>query len=257
MAAEKEKIMNQSMRTITLKLAAGTRDEITAPGNFLHLVESGAAVDIELDNGMRLQDVLAGTWAEPGEFKRIAFYSDTAQTIKILVARGRAGVFRVNGEVSVISGEVTRSKAGVAFWGSGGAVGAAGQYPVVQLFNPVASTRRVIVDQLLVSLGGVAGIVHVGQYDTAVTNFTRNPRNKSIGGANSGSEIRWLSATSSIEGAGLPGSIAHAAYDVDADGVSMEMSEPMILEPGRGVIVVGGTVASTVRAVFQLWEEAV
>lgn len=104
------------MKTITIDLVAGVRKNIYVLGDFFHLLETSAALDIEFISGGNVVDTAYqmefGFNAKPeGGFTELGFTSATNQTIKIMVGQGDAGYDRLTGTVQIIAqqGSVTQT----------------------------------------------------------------------------------------------------------------------------------------------------
>lgn len=242
----------QEMKTLTLKLKAGERNNIMSPGSFLYLVESTAAVDFEIDSGKYLSGMLAGTWAEPGDFSRIGLTSAVDQTIKLLVSNGRAGVFRVSGEVSVIDGSASRVKEARSFWTTGSSTASAGQYPHVQLWNPAASGKNVIITSLALDALATGQSITLGFSSVALTTIGGAAKSKLQGAADSVAELR----NQSIASVTVP--VIHTAFSILANDTKLiPLLDPIIVKPGFGYSAAGNTVATTIRGNWQHYEEAI
>lgn len=164
-----------------------------------------------------------------------------------------AGVVIVNTvPVLTIDSRKTRTIAGQAFMGVGGAGPTGAQYSHVQLFNPAASTIRAIVEQILVT-SDVAGAIELYRWDTVLTSLISQAPNKYMGApAPSICELR-----SQLAGALLGTGPAFCVERVQANitAPAILFSEPIVLTPGHGLLVIHGTVAVALNATFEFFEE--
>lgn len=226
-------------------------------GNELSITEAAYPVQIELRKGGTVISVASGVM--PGDYIRgIEFdyfriiNGSVAQYVGILLSSGTAGSNRINGEVSVISGEVVRSAAGVSFWGGSAAGPVAAKYTHMQLWNPVASTKNLVVNQLSFSAGSATGDFNVRYSGTPLANLYAVPNalSKSLGASVSVAENR-VDQLSSVIGTMLGGAFVAAAVTQ-----TFSMTEPIIVRPGTGLMVVNMTVNVYGMAMFQFYETA-
>lgn len=94
------------MRTLSINLTAGQRKNIYAAGNFMHLMETTGAINIEfIQDGKILgtaESVEYGFRGNPEDgFTELGFYSATTQTIKIYVGVGDGAYERMTGIVTI------------------------------------------------------------------------------------------------------------------------------------------------------------
>lgn len=119
------------MKTLNITFTAGQRIPLNLVGDYLHLLETTAGIDIDfLRNGAVIgtaSNMEYGFFSKPaGGFDGLAFTSATIQTIKIAVGIGEGGYNRTTGAVS-ITGTVPVSG---AFWQSVQPVSLQGVQPV-------------------------------------------------------------------------------------------------------------------------------
>ena len=96
------------MKTLSIDLVAGERKNIYALANFLHILETTAAIDIEFINGGNVYgtalQVEFGLKAKPeGGFTELGFTSATTQTIKIYIGVGDGSYDRITGNVALLN----------------------------------------------------------------------------------------------------------------------------------------------------------
>jgi len=243
------------MKPYSFALAANTPMDVQVGGEYFLLDEAPYPVDVEFfgaSNVKRdesLDDADAGTWAVPREgFSWLRLTSATAQTVTFYVGRGRVGKFRISGEVSVISGELTRTLGGVAFAFAAGTGPVAGQYSHVQLWNPVGSGKRIVVSSI-VGHGNPANNMQVRTHSVALATLVGNPISKLAGGAGSVMEVRTENNAAALGGTLL------GFFVNGSNSFQLPLVEPIVLPPGRGVIVAGTTVNALTHASMNYWEE--
>lgn len=134
----------------------------------------------------------------------------------------------------------------------GGAVSA--EYSHVQMFNPIANTKKLIVSNISAShSAGVKTNMIFAKYSTALS--TVDPSygevNKKFGNATvSGAEARIQTQAGIITG-----DILWVGGVADNTLIELLMDEPVILSPGEGFMVRTSLVNTTVRASFQYHSE--
>ena len=189
----------------------------------------------------------------PG-FDYMEVTSAVAQTLDLKVLRGDAGSDRITGNVSIISGELARVKSGVAFLGGGYQAAVGGQISHVQLWNPAGATRRIVTKLTLGAL--VATSLYIGRNAAQLANasalFGASPLNKLSTGAASTS-LNRMEANAAAIGTAL----AQAGVIAGYVPFVYTPTEPLILEPGSGVIVRNSVANADVLATWDFWEEPV
>jgi hypothetical protein len=139
------------------------------------------------------------------------------------------------------------SRSGKAFYGGDAATAAASNYGHVQLINPAASGKVVVVRRAA-GLIGVNGAVYLSRWSTAVGSNSTNPANKVEGGAAPSAQVRTYLNTS-ITGA------VHMVFNLLANQpFEFLRFGPVILDQGVGIIIAGGAVNAVVGGNFE-WEE--
>lgn len=240
-------------------MAAGQDWRLNIAGDFFRLSGAQWPVSVALVKDLRIVGVmtnmLAGDYVRDIDFDGVIITNGSVgQDVSVQIAGGGAGSDRVMGEVSVIDGGKFRTLGGKAFWGSYTKVPSAGNYPAVQLWNPVGSGVRLCVEQLMFGNYTATGIVlfHIGINNVA-GDTPRSPLSKLSGGAASVAEMRVK------EGAALW--MPAGAYFGDvyqAVGQSMPPftpKEPFVINQGSG-LVVEGDVSKTISVNFEFYEEA-
>lgn len=245
------------MRTFSETFDAGETIRLSVSGSrYFRLLTTSypVSIDFRRDNralGQQSTDVESGYYAIPGGgFDEISITSATAQTVKFAIATGEGGYDRISGEVSVISGEVSRSEAGLAFMGGAAQAAVAAQYSHVQIWNPAANTKNLIVNEVLVAADS-PGVIALRGSAVALTTLDGNPSSKKIGAAASTSEIR-RQTNAAILGTGQGFSQTPVLVNT---AFRIPLVEPFIVAPGFGLLAYHETVNSTLRASFQFYEK--
>lgn len=245
------------MKPYSIALAANEALDVQVGGDFFLLDSAPQAVSFAFfgPTNMRrdetLESALAGDWVRPKDgFAWVKITNGAvAQTVRFYVARGEVGRFRVQGEVSVISGELTRSNAQRGFLGSGASTAVAAQEGHVQLWNPAGSGKRLIVNQISLVLGG-ASHMYIGHHNVALANLDTAPSNKRLSGAATIAELRNQTQAGGI------GTIIMSLYIATAnESFIFRPTEPLVVPPGLGLTLRHGTVNSLIQGSFDFFEE--
>lgn len=248
------------MRTITETWAAAESKTFTIRGGRFEILESAYPVDVSFqdDNGAELtngkaQNIGAGSYRD-APFGRLVITSSQAQQIKILISDGDAGTRSIAGTVQVVDGGKARTLAGVAFFGYTYSGSQNGNFAHAQILNPEGSGVRMVIEQI--GVGAFADdVVRLGSYGTALANLHAvTAQNKHVGaGAASVAQMRWQ------EMAGL---LAINTWMMDIyvkakQTQTIKLSEPIVLNPGRGLVVQGYLANATVNANYEWYEEKI
>lgn len=237
-------------------LSANQQIKHSIAGNFLRIAEAQYPVTIEILSGNRvvgsMTNMQAGDYVRDFEFDGYVLTNGAAaQNVTLQICGGGVGSDRVMGEVSVINGELSRVKANSCFCGMGSSAGVAGQYSHVQIWNPAASGKNLILNKisaLFVTNSG-AGI---NVSSAPLTNLTGKGVSKYLGGVASVGEIR-----NQTNAAALGTQVLNFGIEVSGGSKDFPFSEPFVIPPGRGVIVQCGGVNISIYGSFQWNEEAI
>ncbi len=240
-------------------LGAGQMWRASIAANEIRIAEAFWPVSVELRRGGRTigtaSNMLAGDYVRGVDFDEwVVINGGNPQTVTVKLASGQSGSDRIAGEVSVISGEVQRSKSGASFWGGGGISAAAGVYSHCQLWNPVASPKLLVVRQIMVTGGpGVAGGFNIMSSSSPLASLfsTANALPKKLGGVVSVAENRIENNAVKL------GGFLAGIYTMAGESKTFTLAEPIIVSPGYGLIVVGYQVNQYSSCIFQFYEEAV
>lgn len=214
---------------------ADTRIIVRADGGLYAILKPGQAV--RLPDGLRV-----GNWRIENYLKA----ANIAGTVSI--GEGWIDDNTITGDVNVIDGGLSRALSGLAFIGTDVCSAAAAQYPHVQLWNPAESGKNVYVPAFSVSVA-VAQVVNVGSLTTGITTTAADFGPKLFGAAAGVASVRSQSIgtiviTKKINGMFIA---ANGSYD-------FQLREPIVLGPGVGLVLVGGTVNTTITGNFEWFE---
>lgn len=263
------------MKVKALTLVAGVEVSLGA-GNFFMLVDTTAPVSVRVMRGGSVveegEDVEAGYKAErPPWFEGDALYfddarivSDTAQTIRYGQSLGYGGYDRSLGEVTS-EPKLTQSTAapvgldalvdnGFCFCGNVERAAVAAEYPHLQLFNPAANTKTLYVDAIVASQG-LAGVLALKTYDTALTTLVAASAviNAKMGSSAGTAELRTDSLAAQVTDSNIQNNIQALVCAAEAPQYFV-LPYPIILQPGKGIVVLPAAVNQSLYASFR-WRE--
>lgn len=243
---------------LTQYLSAGQVWRLTIAADFFRIAAAAWPVKVRILKAGRILGEMdgwqAGDFVRDVEFDAVEVEAGAiAQAVTVQIAGGGVGSDRVLGEVSVISGEVARTDAGVAFFGSTSVSAVPGQYSFVQLWNPAGTGKSAVVTKVLVgstsaalaSISVRANQVALGATDVGAPNGSA----KKIGAPTSQCEVRnGASATYPVSER-----IAWALFSAGVGTGQVEFNEPVIVEPGRGLVVVASEADRGIAGSFEYW----
>lgn len=249
------------MQYFDISIAANAARQINAPGRFLRYY-SGSAGGADESILVRVGGLsgAGGVILKPGQSLKLPAAVDSwylsnfanASTITGRVVIGMAVLDddRVTGEVSVINGEVQRVMGGKCFVGLATQAASAGNFSHGQLWNPAGSGKNLILTKITPMVSPAAGIA-VQRHNAALTTLIGNGYNKLLGNAVSTAELR-----SQLNAAQIGTNFANFGLGTATDSKEVPFSEPIVIPPGFGVIVVPGVVNIAVWPNYQWTEEA-
>lgn len=247
---------NLVFEKLTQTLAASETWRLRIVADYFRLSASNYPVNVRLFRDNRelgaMANFQAGDYVAGVAFDQIAIENgSTAQSVTAQLAGGGVGSDRVLGEVSVISGEVSRSEAGVSYGGYGEQPAVAANYPHVQLWNPLGSGKNLIVNEVAASSGN-GGQLFLASHNAAIGSLAAYQASaKKFGGSASVAQLR-NGALAAFVGTYLFGAWwgPNALYTV-------ALTEPYVIPPGQGLLALNSVVNTTVMCGFQYYEKAV
>jgi hypothetical protein len=175
---------------------------------------------------------------------------------KVVIGDGRIDDNTLSGVVSTLDGSKARTLAGMAF-ASTNATGipAAGKFAMLQLWNPAASGKRLVIESI--SLLGGAGAVAVNVVTTNVQTgalLPGNPAPKLAGLGVATSVAAWYFDITTQTVAPVASNVMFQ-FDAQASSVfPFQPKEPVVIPPGCGMLF-GANAAATNLAVMLEWYE--
>lgn len=242
--------MARAAQIYEFNLAANQSVELLVEGGFYKLLAASGNVKVSREGGSSIGPLLPGQ-GERLNFKRLTIQdiSGAANTIDILVADESFVDTRIYGNVQVIDGGRLITMNGDAFGGWAQLGGTAGNYTHLQLWNPAGRTKNIALSKIIIGSGTGSPVLQLRWYATPLATLWANPNSKKLGAANSTAELRnETPATIYGNGANLKvWGIANTPYP-------FEFKEPLIIQPGMGLVVVNDTVNSHAYACFDFYE---
>lgn len=231
--------------------------EFHGPGRWLRVLDATGPVAVAFD------DEAMGDRMEPGQsvnepegFKkvRVTDLAGEMNAVRVVVSDGFHSDDRLqfSGVIDVRNVDAfynSRVLAGVACVGGSAVQAVAGEYGFVELYNPLASGKNLIVTRALAALGAVGGLKLMSYSDTRGGSQI-SPLNKYIGGALPAGEMRVGSSPSYV-GDQLYSNIAQ---DKDTQEMIRPDCYPFVVPPGHSIAVVGQLANTVLWSNFE-WEE--
>lgn len=242
-------------------LTSGLTDVvIESPGDFLYIDQASTGV-VSVELNMRQGGTLAPILLAAGgsiecDFSSVKLTASAQinKTVRVVIGNGArinsgANINASSMSVSVVDGGKARTDLGKSYMGYGYQAPVAAQYSHVQLWNPSTSGMNVYVEKMLISLG-VAGGIFVAKYNAALTALSSSLVSKNTTAAASASQLR----TEANAGALYSGILC--ALTIPAGTPFMlEFTEPVLLKPGYGLIVLNQTVNRDLAVCPEIFEE--
>ena len=251
----------QSTGDISLTTAI-TDQILPLKGDFLYIDQASTGsvyVELNAKQGGTLAPVLlaAGGSIEipDGGFNSIKInaVAQLNKYVRIIVGngariKGGANVNASSMSVSVVDGGLLRTQDNSAFIGYSAAGALAANYTQVQLWNPAGSGKRLVVEKIS-SFCSVAASMSVGYHTAAYANVIGNAASKSVAGAASVAEMRYMQGAATYTGAWF-------SKQTPANTTTPEeLREPIIIPPGYGLVVRNTTVNQDLGAYFEFFEQ--
>lgn len=247
----------QFLEIISQAFAAGETKIFQVSGQYFELLDAPYPVNVRLtDRTGAVRGLMSAAEASffmrSTDFETIELVSPNAQTIRFMYGSAEAGTRRSTGLVQVVDGDKARALA-ASLYSGGVAIGAVvGQFPYVQLWNPPASGRNLVVPACNLS-SSVAGMGIIG-FSTAqrATDATASAaRNKRLQSAIGVAQLRVeTNASGGSNGFYTAQVLALTTFPWRPTG-------PIIVPPGVGLEAYINVVNTTFSAAYEWYEEVV
>lgn len=202
--------------------AAGSADtsiKVVMPG------AKGGELILQIGQGFKI----------PESYERLIVSNNLNQGIilgQLVIADGEFFDHRVIGTVSVVDGGYNRTKTNVSFMAGIGIGAVAGQVSELELWNPPASTKNLILKKVVIAVS-VSGQVGVLGTTVALPTAAGAPGTKNI---NSGTTSQGLCKTNNAV-TGTAGQALGTLYLAAGTPYTHEFDEPLIIQPGTGLLL--------------------
>lgn len=242
--------MARAARIYDFTLTAGGSFNLLVEGSYYRLLTSTGAIEVRRSDGSVVGPLLAGQGEKDQEFKRLTLVdkSGANNTGTIVIADGTFVDDRITGEVSVIDGELARSKAGLAYSTSAQITAVAAQFSIHELWNPAGSGKRVIVSDIASSyaLQSYYQVIKTTALIIAAVGATSKSSSGAVSTARAGS-----TTVAALTGALVDNVLASAYLPI-----FRTFKQPYTLEPGSGLIIASGQPNIAQFSTMQFTEEA-
>lgn len=241
------------MELLTIALAANQTQQFAKAGTYFEVTDADYPVTIDFtgQNGSltdTMRNALSGLYLEDPYSSFSITNGATAQTVRVLVMEnGRGGSRRQPGVVSVVDGGKARTLAGVAGFGSVASAAAATFRSYVQIWNPPASTNRLVVESVFLS-SPTAGSFELRTHNAALVTLNGSPLSKRNQDILSSIEFRSNNTSAATFGQGLINTYLQAATTLQ-----LSFKEPLILDPGFGCLAVPVATNVEIRAGWEFY----
>lgn len=236
-------------RIYDFTLGPGGMQQLPVVGDFFKVINALGAIHVNVDTGASL-DLMPGQGLREFSFNTLTITdkSGAANAGKILVGFSSMIDDRVTGEVAVIDGGKARTLSGSAFFGSSGVNAVSGTYAHVQLENPAASGKRVVLEQVVLSIA-TDSMVSMRSGYAALASSSGGAASKLIGGAASAAVRRQENIAAMI---GTP--LTHFLIGASRP-LPVKFAEPIVIAPGGFVTLASQTLNTNLFAAWEFFEE--
>jgi len=233
------------------QLAPGASQTIDVKGRFFKYKAGTGLIRVRTSLG-GFVDVLPGQGIENVNFTSltIADRSNAANVGSILAGDFDFRDDRISGSVEVIDGGRTRTLAGAAFLGGNNQVAVGGVVSNVQIWNPPASSKIVVVKEVSFS-GDIGGLHSIKSGNSVATTVSGNGTSKRIGGSVSAAQL-------CIQTGVLPAmAYLYSVQGSPNQNYTKVFQEPVVLMPGFGLFVTSTNLGENLFTNFEWVEEPV
>ncbi|OXY50506.1 hypothetical protein P730_19375 [Salmonella enterica subsp. enterica serovar Enteritidis str. SHSE004] len=249
------------MMNFPLNLAVGAAQPVSQVGNYVYYKAGsagGADPSIKVKTDLGDEYILMpgqGFRLDKRTFTNLQVTNAAGQATIIgmlLIADGGFFDNRTTGSVEVVDGGKARTLAGSAFVGYGFQGGSAGNISQVMLWNNGNGLKSLFVEQISIFVG-----------NTAVQGIGMRSASASIGGTMVTAKSKKLGSTDSttaeiryISGA-LGGTVADTMMNLTQGTSIFKCSEPIVIPPGKGLLLFNGVANDSLGVNFEFFEEVV
>jgi hypothetical protein len=240
----------KSARMYDFTIPANGSFQLNVEGEYVRIMSSTGNVELVTET-YRIGPIAAGQGQANTPFKRLTINDKSGVANKgvILVAASDFVDQRIAGEVSIIDGSKYRALAGGAFTAHLFAPASAGNFSGVQLWNPVASGKNIIIEQIIPYITG-------GLYLQVVMSAVQLPAGiaANIGNKKSGGPLPGGLAL--ITSASLTAVAPLATFGI-GNTTQYKPVNPYVLTPGYGLNLASPTLNIDCGAEIEFFEESI
>lgn len=257
----------------TLALGADEAREVALTGEYfeirnalfpillIELLDRSGGVICRMDNPEQ------SDFVRPGKYDTVRITNGpTAQVIKHFYGTGDAGSRRTSGlvridgtsAVSVVDGEKSRTLMGGMFSGSPNCIPGAAANAIVQLWNPAASGKNLIVGSLEIvapAAGALTGLVYTVAAQSPTDQTSGRAANNLSGAAIGVGQVR-VDAASVIPGV-FANNLLRTMSAAASQAAGWKVRGAVVVPPGKGLTIAATAVNLQLIANFEWFEEAV
>ena len=242
----------------------GASFPVASPGRFLYYL-SGSAGGADSTIAVRAGNTGQSVLLKPGQSVRLADSDKTVDTWfisnyakaqpilgQLLVGDGFFDDNRISGSVEVSDGGKARTLGGSAFVGYALQAGTAGNLSQVMLYNNGNGNKNLFIEQISIFVG-TSAVQGIGMRaaSASIGGTLVTPKSKKIGSADSATaEIRCVSGA-------VGGTVADTMMNISPSATIFKCTEPILVPPGKGLLLFNGVANDSLGVNFEFFEEAV
>jgi len=236
-------------------LAANGGQQIDVKGKFFKYISGIGRIRVRINKGGYV-DLLPGqgVWNVDFETLNVSDRSGAVNAGTILAGDFDFHDDRITGTVDVVDGGKYRTKAQIAYSSSVRAGNVGAMFATVQLWNPPASGKNIVVEAIGVTsvLGGTIALLAASNSALANLRATPGSKLKQAGVAASVAVTRY----EQLAAQGIVTSDLQYAMGANSN-VDKKLVEPIVITPGYGLNVSSETANVDIAASFEYYEEPV
>lgn len=231
-------------------VAANGAQFIDVAGKFFKYKSGIGAIRVRNSTGGYV-DILPGQGVSGLEFSSLSVTDISGAANKGVLLAG-AYEFRddrISGDVNVIDNSKAVSESGMVFYDGQGVAAVVGQTSYVELFNPVASGKKIAISSYEITTD-VSGWVALGKYLTDTNNGSKFMTSKLFGSAAGIGKLNC--GTNAVP---LVNTADGFVRMLTANSPFVrQLREPIVLKPGFGYLIQAGTINAALTVAFETTE---
>lgn len=222
-------------------------------GDYFKVKSSTGSLTVIGDTFGNLSGLLAGQGLRDTNFSRLTLVDETGAQNSgfLLVSDGTFIDDRVTGEVSVIDGELAKTKSGNSYIAFASILAVAAQNSYLELFNPAGSNKRLIISDIVSSSSSVAAAA-INKI-TATMGAAAVPYTKLFNGSASTAISKTAGSTNTI----IPGVTIENQFINAYTPYARQYKQPITIDPGFGIVVWNTQANSNFVSAIQFTEDPV